>query len=156
MRDGQKVVYTGFGDPNAVEGDEGRVLASSATGAHVKWANGQYSLVPIDDLAVPGGLSVEAILEDSLEFHGGIEVVAARDVYEDQGPEGLINHMASTGHLASFPQIAEDTLDAISARLRQDLVFMSVVETLDDADADTLVRMASLVLVRDAFGLAED
>lgn len=156
MRDGQKVVYTGFGDPNAVEGDEGRVLTSSTTSAHVKWANGQYSLVPVEDLSPTGGLSVEAVLEDSLEFHSGITLLAARDVYEDQGPEGLINHMASTGHLAAFPQIAEDTLDVISARLRQDPVFMLVVGTLDEADADTLVRMASLVLVRDAFGLAED
>lgn len=156
MRDGQKVVYTGFGDPNAVEGDEGRVLTASATSAHVKWANGQFSLVSVEDLSPAGGLSVEAVLEDSLEFHGGLEVISARDVYEDQGPEGLINHMASTGHLASFPQIAEDTLDSISARLRQDPVFMAIVSTLDDADADTLVRMASLVLVRDAFGLAED
>jgi hypothetical protein len=132
-------------------GDEGRVLTATATAAHVKWADGSYSMVHVEDVSpVSGVMSVEATLDDSLDVIG-FERIAARDVFEDDGPEGLLNQMSASGHLASFAEIAEDTLDHITGLIRQDHGFMSVVASLDEREQAEMLRLASIVLIRDAF-----
>jgi hypothetical protein len=137
-------------------GDEGRILACSSTGAHVKWASGDYSLVSTDDITpIAAGMTVESSLDDSLDV-GGFAVHAAKDIYENEGPEGLLNQMAASGHLASFGQYAQDALDSITARIRHDPSFLAVTSRLDDTEADHLVRLASVVLMRDAFGFGEE
>lgn len=155
MRDGQRVQYIGPDTDGLVPGEQGKVLSAQGHTVHVKWATGSYGTVYADDLLpLSHSMSVEATLDDSLEV-GGFEVIAARDVYEEDGPEGLLNRMASTGRLAVFDQIAQDVLASIEGRLRQDPVFMSVVGSLDDDEADTTIRLAAVALVRDAF-VSED
>ncbi len=137
-------------------GDEGSILACSSTGAHVKWASGEYSLVSADDITpIAPGMTVESALDDSLDV-GGFSMLAARDIYDTEGPESLLNQMAESGHLASFGQYAQDALDSITARIRQDPSFASVIARLDDNEADHMVRLASVVLMRDAFGFGEE
>ena len=156
MRDGQRVSYIGSPMGDVQPGDEGRILACSSTGAHVKWASGEYSLVTTDDITpLLPGMSVESTLDDSLDL-GGYEVTAARDIYDVEGPEGLLNEMAQAGHLASFEGYAQDALDTVTARIRQDPAFAAVASRLDEAEADHLVRLASVVLIRDAFLSPED
>lgn len=157
MHDGQRVSYIGDEPMDGVlPGDEGRILAYSSTGAHVKWATGAISLVSTDDITPVGhGMSVESALDDSLEV-GGFAVHAAREVYDAEGPEGLLNQMAEGGHLAAFGQYAQEALDTISARIRHDPSFTAVTSRLDEAEADRLVTLASVVLIRDAFGFGED
>lgn len=156
IRDGQRVQYVGASTPDVAYGDQGKVLVVQGSNAHVKWASGALTLVVSDDVApLTHALSIEAALDDSLDVEGGFEVVAARETYEEDGPEGVLNKMAASGHLASFAVIAQDVLDDVEARLRQDPAFMAVVGSLDDPEADSVVRLAALALIRDAYGSAD-
>lgn len=156
MHDGQRVSYVGDPSGDLQPGDEGRILSCASTGAHVKWASGDYSLVPLDLITPLGvGMSVESALDETLDF-GGFTVISARDVFDNEGPDGLLNQMADAGHLASFERYAQDALDGIEASIRRDPSFMAVAAHLEESETEDLVRLASLVLMRDAFGFGEE
>lgn len=155
IKDGQRVVYVGYVDDSLL-GAEGRVLTCSDTSAHVKWASGAISLHALDELdPVAPGVTVESSLDESLDV-GGIAVLAAREVYEEAGPAGVLNQMAEMGHLAAFAEIAEEALALVANRIRNDSSFRQVTSQLDEEDGEHLVRLASAVLIRDAFGDPEE
>lgn len=161
MRDGQKVSYIGPDDNGLTLGDRGEVISAAATGSHVLFTTGAQAneVVLIDnmDLAPVGKQTqakVEDGLDDSLEV-GVISVTAAREMFDEVGEVGLLNEMAAQGHLLSFTAIAQEAADLIQSRIRNDPSFRAVTAQLEDEEADSLVRLASFVLVRDAFGEPE-
>lgn len=156
LRDGQRVVYMGYVDDSLL-GVEGKILSCSDTSAHVKWASGRISLHATDELdPVAPGVTVESALDDSLDVGDGIGVLAAREVYEEHGPAGVLNQMAETGRLASFVEVAEEALALVANRIRLDPSFTQVIAQLGEEDGEQIVRLASAVLIRDAFGEPEE
>lgn len=162
LREGQRVACISDTAEGAVLGDEGKVLVADEHCAHVRWLTGsrqgQIDLVDSYDLA-PKGYTASATqdddLADSLEVGGSLMVTGAREVYDEGGAVALINAMSESGGLASFASIAEEVLGQVTARVRSDPALRMVVSQLDDEEAEQVVRLASLVLVRDAFGGGE-
>jgi hypothetical protein len=155
LREGQRVVYVGYVDDSLL-GREGKVLACTDTSAHVKWTSGSISLHAVDELEpIAPGVTVESALDDSLEV-GGIDILAAREVYDAYGPVGVLNDMAEAGRLSSFMEVAEEALALVANRIRHDPSFSQITAQLGDEDGEQLVRLASAVLIRDAFGNPEE
>jgi hypothetical protein len=94
------------------------------------------------------GHTVTASLSETL----GVDAhTAAREVFDEAGPAGLLSAMHACGDLVCFASIAEEAVDFVAARLREDPQFAHTLAALDDPDADSLVSLASSVLLRDAF-----
>lgn len=153
MYEGQEITWVGLGD-ESTEGDRGQLLAfAGKTSAHVLWTTGSRAgsttLEDVDDLT-----AVASLVEDSLEV-GSMQTFAARQVFETQGEAGVLNAMARLGHLTGFPTIAEEAFGLISSRIRMDPSFRQVTAQLDDEEGEALVRLASVCLIRDAFGGTE-
>jgi hypothetical protein len=159
IHDGSRVEYTGIDDGPLHYGDQGSVLATSGHAAHVQWRTGalagQVQLYDTDDLRplTPRQGAVEEALDDSLDV-AGLGTFTARQIYDENGPSGLLNAMADAGKLAAFQDIAEDALALITERLRTSAAFTALAAHLDDDEADQMVRLASAALIRDAFASA--
>lgn len=156
LDDGSRVVFAGLGD-GPLAGDEGTVLVVDGHAAHVQWRTGglagQVSLVDADDLTPAGQARrgvVEASLDDSLEV-AGLGSFTAREIYDEDGAEGLLNAMVDSGRLASFTAIAEEALTLVTGRLRACASIQTVTCHLDEDEADEVVRTAAAALIRDAF-----
>lgn len=152
MRDGDSVYYTGRGRDGAEVGDEGRVLAVTGGAAHVKWASGvrlgQVSLEDIEDLEPRRGV-FRTELDDNLEL-GSLILHAARQRYDDAGAEGVLELMASEGHLAMLVPAAEQAIEAVSHQVRHDPSLQTLATSLDDDELEAVVRLASIALIREA------
>lgn len=157
-KDGVRVSYIGLSDGTLSLGDRGQVLSAGPVASHVKMATGALAgqIVPLynDDLAPLGREAMQDDLTDSLEV-GGLVNLAAREVFEVEGEAGVINRLAEDGHLAAFQAIAEDALTLITSRVRSDPSIRAVTAQLDEEEGEAVVRLASQVLLRDAFGSAE-
>lgn len=157
VREGQIVAWSSLAIDGHGVGDEGRLLSVAGSCAHVTWSTGLMSgvteVVSVHDISATASRDQDP-LADSLDF-GGLVSSAARDVYEAQGPEGVVGALSATGHLSSFEQIAEEALALVASRVRSDPSLREAVSTLDDEDAEAVVRLASAVLIRDAFGTDE-
>jgi len=129
----------------------------SGHAAHVQWRTGaltgQVTLHDTDDntlqLLTRQG-SVEDALDDSLDV-AGLGTFTARQIYDENGPSGLLNAMADSGRLAVFQDIAEDALALVAERIRTSSTFTALAAHLDDDEADQMVHLASAALIRDAF-----
>lgn len=162
LREGQQVTYIGEPRDGLVHGDVGKVLTlASQDSANVMWSTGaQTGGVTLEfdyDLEGPRTRRARAqidLLADSLDV-GTIVSTSLREAYDSAGPEGLLTVMAEEGHLASFHDIAEEAMEMISARIRQDPSFRAVVAELDPEESEHLIRLASVSLVRDALGQEE-
>lgn len=151
MNEGQRVTYVGYDTAEVQQGAQGQLLAyATRDTGHVLWESGQASLVDLADLT-PARQVTASVLDDSLEV-GGLSTFAVRQVYETQGEAGVLNAMASSGHLAAFGPIAEEALTLVSSRIRQDPSFREVLAYLDEEEGEAVLRLASACLIRDAFG----
>lgn len=156
IHDGSRVRYTGIPDGPLLPQDQGSVLSASGHCAHVQWRTGalagQVTLHDTDDLEplTPRQGAVEDALDDSLDV-AGLGTFTARQIYDDNGPSGLLNAMADAGHLAAFQDIAEDALALVAQRLRTSASFTTLAAHLDEDEADEMIRLASAALIRDAF-----
>lgn len=159
LREGDVVSWVGTGAPGGpAVGDVGRVASSSGNSGHVLWTTGsrsgrvdlvaEWDVVPAPTVPKTGH-SVTASLTDSLSMDG--VHTAVRDTFEESGPAGLLSAMHALGDLACFATIAEEALILVATRLREDPQFAHTLAALDDPDADSLVSLASSVLLRDAF-----
>lgn len=152
MHEGQRVIYVGdegFGGPR--QGDQGRLLmVASMDSAHVQMDDGNVFLVYTADLSPVQAAAARDDLEDSLEV-GGLSTFAVRETFEASGEAGVVDTMASLGHLAAFSEYAEEALQHVVARVRQDPSFREVLAQLDEEDAERVLRLASACLIRDAF-----
>jgi hypothetical protein len=132
-------------------------LAVSSNAAHVQWhtgaLQGQVELYDTGDLqSLPARRgAVEDSLDDSLDV-AGLGTFTARQLYDETGPSGLLNAMADAGKLAAFQDIAEDALALVTERLRTSASFTAMAAHLDEDEAEQMIRLASVVLIRDAFG----
>lgn len=146
------MVYVGPESPaGPLPGEGGKLLMlASLDSAHVQMSSGVVYLVGTEDLQVAAS-RVRDELDDSLDVPG-ILSFAVRDTFEDEGETGVLNTMASLGHLAGFGEIAEEALQHVSGRIRQDPSFREVLSHLDEEEGEALLRLASACLIRDAFG----
>jgi hypothetical protein len=161
MHDGQRVSYIGPPNEGLVLGDHGSVLLAADHASHVIWQTGslkgQVTLVEHDDLTPLGRkqATIDDGLEDSLDV-GSISITSAREVYEAEGEEGILNRMAQDGHLACFAAIAQEAQDLITTRIRNDPSFRALASHLDDDETESVIALGASVLLRDAFGVGED
>lgn len=161
LHDGQQVTYIGpgatVGHAALHMGERGKVLGAGPTASHVLFTTGavaqQILLVDNFDLAPLGKVATTDGLDDCLEVSDGLSASAARQAFDLGGEVGLLNQMAEDGYLATFAAIAEDAYEFIAGRVRQDPAFRAVTAQLDEDEGDALVRLASHVLLRDAFGV---
>jgi hypothetical protein len=163
LHDGQQVTYIGpsmavGADHTALNiGDRGKVLGSGENASHVLFTTGaveqQILLVDNYDLAPLGKVANSDGLDDCLEITDTLTASAARQVFDIGGEIGVLNQMAEEGNLAAFGQIAEDAYEFIATKVRQDPAFRAVTAQLDDDEGEALIRLASHVLLRDAFGV---
>lgn len=154
IREGSTVVYTGLVlDNTPALGDAGTVIALDPVShtAHVMWSEGAraYCTDPmyLHSLAAKG--RNDDGLDDSLEV--GQLSFSARKVFDSEGPEMLVSAMSEFGHLGSFATYAEEAVALVASRIRSDPEFRAVIAELDEDEAETVFRTASICLIRDAF-----
>lgn len=155
--EGASVSFTGLDEGDLRQGDRGRVLSVSGPVAHIMWTTGscadQVSPVYDSDLVLVGSLETDA-LADSLDV-GALATFSARQVFDSGGEAAVINEMAEAGSLTVFAAIAEDALSMVASRIRADSSFRDVMADLEDDEAEAVLRMASICLVRDAFSVED-
>lgn len=160
MRDGDRVSYVGFVREGLALGDRGKVVSANGDSSHVQWATGARvgCIDLVDDLDLvptPGSRTAAAsVLTDSLEV-GPLVTLSVRETLEESGEAGLLNTLNESGHLAGLGPIAEDTLQFVAGRLRQDDAFAGVLGQLEPEEASSLIALTASVLMRDAFGQEE-
>lgn len=157
--EGSNVSYAGVDGDDLLTGDQGRVLSVADTVAHVLWATGSCvnRVLPVYDTDLVSLGSSEAaqdVLGDCLEV-GGLVTFSSRQAYDTGGEVAVLDAMAEAGHLAMFADVAQDALALVASRIRSDASFRAVVADLDEDEAESVLRLASACLVRDAFGLED-
>jgi hypothetical protein len=157
-REGASVSYIGHPDRGLTVGDRGRVLSTSGQASHVMWLTGARTqavdLVDHEDLVcgqTRTATAVESPFEDSLEVPS-LSMIAVRDTYDASGETGVLNALNEAGHLAGLSQVAEEALEVVIARVKNDQAMTTVLGQLDPDEADGLARLTAAVLLRDAFG----
>jgi hypothetical protein len=152
MIEGEEVTYVGPDTDQVHQGARGQLLAyASHDVAHVLWDTSKTaSLVEVEDLT-PARPITATVLDDSLEV-GGLSTFAVRATFDAQGEYGVLNAMAQLGHLGAFGVIAEEALAVVASRIRQDPSFREVLSHLDEEEGESVLRLASACLIRDAFG----
>lgn len=152
--EGTHVSYVGDGlgrESGLVLDDRGKVVASTPTCSHVSWRTGalkgQIILVPNHDLVET---RTAVVRDDSLD--GPLVSGAVAQTYDKGGARRLLASLAEDGHTAGFAAIAEEAFALVSARIRQDPSFRSVIAQLDPSAGDDLISLASITLLREAFG----
>lgn len=154
-REGQRVAFVGDPQDGLQVGDCGKVLSSAEEGSHVLWSSGSRTgevfLVENLDLVTSGATPRTY---DDLDS-GSLVTIAVRDVYEGMGHVGLLNALNDEGHLATFAPIAEEAMQMVAARIRQDPSIGEVLASLDSDEGQEFVTLAVSVLLRDAFGYEE-
>lgn len=154
FREGQRVSYVGDGDHGLQPGDRGKVLSAEADSAHVLWTTGRQAgnLLFHDnyDLVAEGAGRDSTHTIDS--FHEPLVSTAVRSTFDRYGSAGLLNALNEEGHLAVFAPIAEEAIQMVAARIREEPAFQEVLAHLDPQEGDEVVSVAAFVLLRDAFG----
>jgi hypothetical protein len=151
--EGQEVTWTGPQIEGHLPGDRGQLLSFAGRNvAHILWSTGVFTgdveIVDIVDLQA-GRVAVRGLVDDSLEIP--LSVFAVREVFDAEGEAGVLNAMASMGHLGTLAGIANEALGIVEARIRHDPSFLEVLAHLDDHEAEALVNLAATCLIRDAF-----
>lgn len=158
--EGMRVSYIGDGSDGRILGERGQILAITGRAAHVKWADSSITLVDLNDLgklATPtrtAAVTPVDDLADSLEV-GPVVAVGMRGVFEAEGSGGVLRALAATGQLSRFASIAEDVRTFTERQVREDPDVRRVTAQLDPEEGDELVSVATLALLRDAFGTAD-
>lgn len=158
MRDGQRVSFVGNPALGLAMGDHGRVLSASGAASHVMWTSGarKGAVDLIDDVdLVPtrtasAAATVADALDDSLHFEASV-ALAVRDTFDTEGAPGLINAMSEAGHLARLASAAEDALELVAARVREDIDIAPLLGQLDADEREQVISTLSTAVLRDAF-----
>lgn len=160
LPDGIRVSYVGDGRDGRTLGDRGELLTTAGHTAHVKWDTGGITPHDVEDIA-PVSARIQAVaaerddFADSLEV-GPIQATGLRAAYEVEGDAGVLNALASGGHLADFQIIAEEVAAFTEQRIRQSGSLRMIGDQLDAEEVDGVVRVAALALLRDAFGAVDE
>lgn len=151
LADGQRVAYVGEGEDGLSVDDRGKVLSCGTTGSHVKWLTGaragQITLTANMDIVPVSG----RMAYDDLES-GSLVTFAVKDTYEWGGKVALLNALTDEGHCATFESIAEEAIQLVATRLREDPSIKEVLSSLDEDDGSEFVSFTAVAILRDAFG----
>lgn len=155
-REGQRVAFCGDPDAGLQPGDRGKVLSSAGQASHVMWATGARA----GEILLVGNLDLVASQQAPVSYDdldsGSLVSIAVRDTYDGAGPVGLLNALNEEGHLATFATIAEEAMQAVAKRIRQDPSITEVLAVLDPEEGAEFVSLATSVLLRDAFTQADE
>lgn len=161
LREGSRVSYVGDGDDGRALGERGQILAITGRSGHVKWADSTITLVDLEDVAPLSSITGAARavtatddLADSLDV-GPIQAIGMRGLFETVGCNGVLSELTATGQLTGFPTIAEEARLYAEGRVRQDPDLSRVIAQLDPEEGDELISVATLVLLRTAFGVPD-
>ena len=163
FEDGQRVSYIGQADVIGMQPcDEGMVLSDGGSGAHVMWSTGSAlgKVTLTDDyklalVGYPVTATYDDGLDDSLDV-GTLTMTGVLATYDEEGPAGVLNEMATAGRLDGFTGIAHEALGLIQTRIRHDPAIAAVVAQLGEVEGEALVSLAASVLLRDAFGVESE
>src|SRR5690606_9284029 len=153
FREGQRVAYVGDGDHDLLPGDRGKVASAERDASHVLWTTGAQAgniIFHSNFDLISEGKGSRPTTVDSLD--GPLVSVAVRDTFERFGSTGLLNALNDEGHLSAFSGIAEEALEMVATKVRQEPAFREVLAQLEPEEGDEVVILASLALLRDAFG----
>jgi hypothetical protein len=153
LREGARISYVGDGRTGRTLGEHGRLLARDLRSGHVKWADSSITLEDLQDIAplvTHAVASTSDDLADSLEV-GPIQTTGLRNVLETEGSAGAVNALANSGHLGDLQDVADDALNFVALRIRQEPLFRAATASLEADEIDELVTMAAQVLLRDSF-----
>lgn len=152
-QDGQRVAYVGDEVDGLEVGVEGKVLSAGATGSHVLISTGRrqgdVALFHNMDLVVT--TKAAATYDNSLDS-GGLVTTAVRCVFDRQGARGVLSSLDNEGHLASMGSLAEDAVQSLSVRVRNDPSMREVLALLEDDEGTELVSLAVTSLLMEACG----
>lgn len=147
--EGARVSYVGWsGTPDEVGleiGDQGRVVSSSASAAHVRWLGGvkkgAFSMVRPDDLVV-------------MEKHDPIASLAIgkasfSKIVSTAGVDGVMATLESKGYLGAIPQIAQEVSDLIAARVAAIPGVSAACDQLTPEQGDELISLAKAAVLQE-------
>jgi hypothetical protein len=143
-------VYVGTRMPPA----QGIIRLVTSSAAHVQWSTGtrkdQMDLVDLRDI-------MPILSPQALARINPTSTTAVRQVHDAEGVAGVLMFIANTRKLSQWMDIAAAALAVAEAGIRKSAVMDIVYEQLTADEAEEVVRHASRVLLRDAFGtLPED
>lgn len=148
--DGQRVQYAGDPIDGLDIGDVGVIAQAGHTASHVKWVTGArkgtFTEVPHYEIQAVGSTP------DTDALSGGLVTFAVRQVHAQVGNRGLLDILNEQGHLASFDAIGEEAMALVARRIREDPSIREVLAQLEGEDGDDFVAVATVALLRDAFG----
>ncbi len=153
--EGQRVSY--LGDPgNGLDiGDEGLVVAAGNTASHVKWLSGARTGT-FDEVPHHRLTATASGVPDIDALHGRLVNLPIKSIASSHGPMGLLRALNEAGHLGNFDSVAEEALRYVSSLVRQDPSISEVLGQLEFDDAEEFVALASITLLKDAFGRDEE
>lgn len=152
LAEGAIVAYVGEGGDGLAVEDRGRVLSAAGSGSHVLWLSG----AKMDQITLTANFDLVAMRDpgprdDSFESQG-IVSFAVRDVYDSRGETGVVNALITEGHFSTLVPVAEDALQFVCSRLREDPSMREVLASLDEEEGAEVINLAASVLLRDSFG----
>lgn len=152
IRDGMEVYYTGssVAAPGLNPGDTGRVLMTTDTGSHVKWADNSVALLPNEDLEPVGDRVVEADLADSL----WLADESASTLYSESGVGGLVASLDSSGVTDALTEIAAEAVDEVRSHVA--VLVAARARGLDEEALDDVTSHLTARLIRDVLGGEDD
>lgn len=145
--EGDHVDYVGDG-LDGIPAAQGKIMAfASRTAAHVEWLSGErlgaIDIVHLRDLEKSA--SVASLESPRLTAH------SVRRVMSAEGAEGVLRYLAAKGFLDTWDKIAEETVRYVQGRLSVDGSMDVPFENLTQAEAECIVAVAAVALLRDKF-----
>jgi hypothetical protein len=162
MPDGSPVSYIGVPREGIALGDQGLLLTGAGRGAHVKWETGQQrgtiTLVDTDDL-VPARTRVAAVqvpsdgLDDSLDV-GHPSGLGLGHLCALRGPQAVLSALAAT-QPPDLTAIPAEVRSFAEQRVAAAPTIRHAASQLDEEDGAELVRLTTLALLQQTFGVAD-
>jgi hypothetical protein len=151
--DGSPVSFIGLPGSGLAIGDRGQVLCTTGRGAHVKWASGQragaVTLEDVDDLVPAASDALDDSLEVGVPSHLGLAHLCAL-----RGPDAVLTAIAST-HAQELAKVAREVRNYAEERVAASPGIGQVIAQLDEEEGAELVRLATIAIIRDTFGLTD-
>jgi hypothetical protein len=160
--DGSPVSFIGLPGSGLAIGDRGQVLCTTGRGAHVKWASGQragaVTLEDVDDL-VPAARhtavgSAAPAASDALDEVGVPSHLGLAHLCALRGPDAVLTAIAST-HAQELAKVAREVRNYAEERVAASPGIGQVIAQLDEEEGAELVRLATIAIIRDTFGLTD-
>lgn len=146
ITDGCKVSYIGEIGPSEIAYDEQGVVLSVAgkDSAHVKWHSGKVTLTEMADLSpIRNSSKVESELDDSLDV-SGLSQFTAQSIFNENGPEGLLEALEESGALGAY----DDAVEAAMESLLGTIARSGWLKKLDETDRSDMALLVAQTLFK--------